>query len=156
MDDTKEGLLLIGTTMIVLLAFLVTVLAVMAIYRKRKLQHTREISDMNERFGRELLQTQVEVQQQTMKQIGWEIHDNVGQKLTLAVLYAEQLDLGDPGAAQKISSIASIIHESLGDLRSSKTSFTPCSATSVPGSGPWVSTKWTSRPIPARYPPPPP
>ena len=39
----------------------------------------------------ELLQTQVEIQTQTMKHIGREIHDNVGQKLTLSSLYLQQL-----------------------------------------------------------------
>ena len=117
MDDKNEGILLIGTTMVILVAFLVTVLAVMIIYRRRKLQHNREIGDMNEKFTRELLRTQMEVQQQTMKHIGWEIHDNVGQKLTLAVLYVQQLEAGSL-AAQQIDSIAGIIHESLADLRS--------------------------------------
>ena len=120
MDDTKEGILLIGTTMILLTAFVVTVLVVMLIYRKWKVQHLREIGAMTERFSRELLQAQMEVQQQTMQHIGWEIHDNVGQKLTLAVLYVEQLEAKDP----KVTSIASLIHESLGDLRSLSKSLT--------------------------------
>lgn len=118
MDDSQGGLLLIGTTMIILIAFLLTVLAVMIIYRKRKLQHDREISEMNEHFEKELLQTQIEVQQQTMKYIGREIHDNVGQKLTLAVLYVQQLETNDPEGHEQTESIASIIHESLSDLRS--------------------------------------
>ncbi len=118
MDDTKEGLLLIGTSMIVLLLFLLTVLAVMIIYRKRKLEHVEEIEEMNEKFSRELLQTQIEVQQQTMQYIGREIHDNVGQKLTLAVLYVQQLTEEDPETQKRINSIAGIINESLADLRS--------------------------------------
>ncbi|HEY9046753.1 MAG TPA: histidine kinase [Ohtaekwangia sp.] len=118
MDDTKEGLLLIGTSMIVLIVFLLAVLAVMIIYRKRKLEHQEEIEDMNERFSHELLQTQVEVQQQTMQYIGREIHDNVGQKLTLAVLYAQQLTDDNPESQKRINTIAGIINESLSDLRS--------------------------------------
>jgi signal transduction histidine kinase len=117
MDDTKEGLLLIGTSMVVLLLFLLTVLAVMIIYRKRKLEHAEEIEEMNEKFSRELLQTQIEVQQQTMQYIG-EIHDNVGQKLTLAVLYVQQLTEEDAETQKRINSIAGIINESLADLRS--------------------------------------
>jgi signal transduction histidine kinase len=118
MDDTKEGLLLIGTSMIVLILFLLTVLAVMVIFRKRKLEHLEEIEVMNEKFSRELLQTQIEVQQQTMQHIGREIHDNVGQKLTLAVLYVQQLTEDDAESQKRVNSIAGIINESLADLRS--------------------------------------
>jgi len=120
MDNKKEGLLLIATSMIVLIAFLITIFAVMFIYRKRKLQHVSEINEMNERFSAELLQTQLEVQRQTMQHIGREIHDNVGQKLTLAVLYVQQLETD----MEKMEAIASIIHESLADLRSLSKSLT--------------------------------
>jgi len=114
MDDTKEGFVLIGTTMIIMVIFLISVLAVLVIYRRRKLQHVQEIKGMNEKFARELLQAQMEVQRQTMQHIGREIHDNVGQKLTLAVLYVQQLESKE----DKVGAVADIIHESLADLRS--------------------------------------
>lgn len=117
MDDTKEGLLLIGSSMIVLTVFLLAVVAVMIIYRRRRLEHIREIDGIQEKFSRELLQTQVEVQQQTMQTIGREIHDNVGQKLTLAVLYVQQLQATGEEEQRKINAIAGIINESLSDLR---------------------------------------
>lgn len=118
MDDTQEGYLMIGAAAIILIAFALTVLAVMIIYRKRKLEHIREIDSMNEQFSRELLQTQLEVQQQTMQHIGREIHDNVGQKLTLAALYVLQLDREDTGLQQKVDDVSAILNESLSDLRS--------------------------------------
>jgi signal transduction histidine kinase len=117
MDDKKEGLLLIGTTTIILVAFLITILAVMIIYRKRKLDHIKELGSMNEKFARELLQSHVEMQQQTMQYIGREIHDNIGQKLTLATLYIRQFELDDAAMAEKAKSVASIIDESLAELR---------------------------------------
>ena len=112
MDDSSEGLLLIGTTMVVLVAFAMSVLAVMIIYRRRKLQHLEEIKAMNERFSRELLEAQLEVQRQTMQYIGREIHDNVGQQLTLAFLYTQQLHPEDPKVASQLQSVAKIIDES--------------------------------------------
>jgi signal transduction histidine kinase len=124
MDDKKEGLLLIATAMIVLLAFAITVLAVMIIYRKRKIEHLREIDAMNEKFSHELLMTQVEAQRETMQYIGREIHDNVGQKLTLAVLYAQQVETGNMTTQGSIDHIAQLIHESLADLRALSRSLT--------------------------------
>jgi len=75
---------------------------------------------MNENFAREILNTQLEMQQQTMQYIGREIHDNVGQKLTLAALYAQQIDYEKqcPGISERIVAMSSIINESLSELRS--------------------------------------
>jgi signal transduction histidine kinase len=117
MDESKEGALLIVTSMVVLVAFVLTVLAVMLIYRKRRVQHEQEIALMNERFTSELLQTQLEVQQQTMQRIGREIHDNVGQQLTLAYLYSQQIHATDESVATKVQGVASLINDSLTDLR---------------------------------------
>lgn len=119
MDDSQEGYLLIGTTMLVLLVFLVALFLFMLVYRKRKLEHTKEVEAMKEKYHKEMLETQVEIQKDTMQQIGREIHDNVGQKLTLAVLYAEHLNLevSNVLSSEKISSIAGLINESLSDLR---------------------------------------
>jgi signal transduction histidine kinase len=124
MDDSKEGVLLIATTMVVLVAFSLTVLAVMLIYRKRKVEHLHEISRMNENFARELLEAQLEVQRQTMQYIGREIHDNVGQQLTLASLYTQQLDSQDMHTMHQIASIARILDGSLADLRNLSRSLT--------------------------------
>lgn len=117
MDDSKEGIILVGTSMIVLTIFLAAVVALMIIYRRRRLEYLRKITAMGEKFANELLRTQIEVQKQTMQNIGREIHDNIGQKLTLAVLYVQQLNLDNKITDSKIASIASIINESLSDLR---------------------------------------
>jgi signal transduction histidine kinase len=118
MDNSKEGLLLIGTSMVVLTSFVIAVAAVMIIYRKRRIEHNQEIKTMNEKFTRELLQTQLEVQQQTMHHIGRELHDNIGQQLTLAFLYTQQFSMKDEGMDSQIQTVATIINKSLTDLRS--------------------------------------
>lgn len=119
MDDPKAGYLLIGTTMLIMLVFLVALFLVMFIYRRRKIEHAKEVETMKEKYQKEMLETQVEIQKDTMQQIGREIHDNVGQKLTLAVLYTEHLNLegNKMPSPEKISSITGLINESLNDLR---------------------------------------
>jgi signal transduction histidine kinase len=124
MDTSKEGILLIWTTMILLISFLIAVLAVMIIYRRRKIEHFREIEAMNERFSRELMQAQIEVQRETMSHIGREIHDNVGQKLVLAVLYTGQIHTGDEEVKGRVDAVTAIINESLHDLRGLSKSLT--------------------------------
>ncbi|WP_298224682.1 ATP-binding protein [Flavobacterium sp.] len=68
---------------------------------------------------RALLSTQIEMQQQTMQHIGREIHDNIGQQLTLASLYTQQLAYENkaPQISESIENISNIINNSLAELR---------------------------------------
>ncbi len=118
--DKENGYILIGTVSIILLIFSVSFFMILLIYRKRKLEHAKEVEIMNEKFANQLLQTQLEVQQQTMQYIGREIHDNVGQQLTLAALYSQQIDHEKkyPQIEDRIVAVSKIINESLKDLRS--------------------------------------
>jgi signal transduction histidine kinase len=74
----------------------------------------------------QLLSTQLEMQTQTMQHIGREIHDNIGQKLTLASLYTQQLAYENkaPQVTDKIENISNIINESLAELRQLSKSLT--------------------------------
>ncbi|MEL6533918.1 MAG: ATP-binding protein [Bacteroidota bacterium] len=124
MDSSKEGILLIATSMVVLVIFAVTVLAVMLIYRRRKLEHKQEMQELNERYQQELLRSQLEIQQQTMEHIGREIHDNVGSQLTLASLYTNQLPLGNGEEPSVGEQVGEIIDQALVDLRTLSKSLT--------------------------------
>ena len=95
-------------------------------YRKRKLVHNLEKKQMNQQHSKELLAAQLEMQTQTMQDIGREIHDNVGQKLTLASLYTQQLAYENkaPQINDKIENISNIINESLTELRQLSKSLT--------------------------------
>ena len=75
---------------------------------------------------KEILATQIEMQQQTMQHIGREIHDNIGQKLTLASLYTQQLAFENkaPHINENIENISKIINQSLTDLRNLSKSLT--------------------------------
>ncbi len=88
-------------------------------YRKRKLIHESEKKQLDDQHKAELLSSQLEIQQQTMQHIGREIHDNVGQKLTLASLYALRLGHNNQDAAinEPLTSISNLINESLTELR---------------------------------------
>ena len=104
---------------IIILIFLVGIIVFVRQYRKRKLQYIAQTNLLNQSHGTELLKTQLEIQNQTMQHIGQEIHDSVGQKLTLASLYAQQLHYQNPAPniKAKMESISYIINEALDELR---------------------------------------
>lgn len=106
MDDQYEAILLIATSMIVLVLFAITVLIVMIIYRKRKVQHEKE-----------LLETQLAVQQQTMRDIGQEIHDNVAQQFSLAFLKIHHMLFSNDLSKEKLAEVGEVMDTGLHDLR---------------------------------------
>ncbi len=118
MGQTELKVFIVLATLI-LLVFIIGILVFILQYHKRKLVYEREKAVINQVHVQELLEAKLEMQQRTMQDIGREIHDNVGQKLTLASLYANQLDHDqrDQQIKEPVGMIAKIISESLDDLR---------------------------------------
>lgn len=85
--------IIIGAILAVLLVgFIVTILF---LYQRRQHRQIMEINRMKEEYERETLKSQLEIQEETFKNIGQELHDNIGQmlsvvKLSLAVLPMEE------------------------------------------------------------------
>lgn len=111
---------------VVFLVFIIGIILFVARYKKSKLQFEIDKQVMHEKHLRELVQAQLESQQLTMQDIGQEIHDSVGQKLTLASLYTQQLSFTNriPEATEQLITIGNIINESLAELRSLSKSLT--------------------------------
>ena len=109
-----------------LILFVVGIFVFIQQYRLKKKEHNTMLQNQIEIHQKELLSTQVEIQRQTMQHIGREIHDNVGQKLTLASLYTQQLAFENkaPQVTESIENISKIINESLSELRELSRSLT--------------------------------
>jgi signal transduction histidine kinase len=121
-----ETIVFIIIANVLLLVFIVGIILFILQYKKRKVAHEKEKDMITEAHAKELLSTQLEMQTQTMQHIGREIHDNVGQKLTLASLYTQQLAFENkaPQINDKIENIGFIINESLAELRQLSKSLT--------------------------------
>ena len=107
----------------IFLAFIVLfisfVLLFLNVYNKRHSEYIGEKKLMKERFQKELLQTQLEIQEQTLKNISEEIHDNIGQALSLAKLNLNTLpDITDKTLQQKIANSKELVSKAIVDLRS--------------------------------------
>jgi signal transduction histidine kinase len=68
-------------------------------------------------FNQLLHDTQMEVQAETIRQITAEIHDNVGQKLSLAKLYLNTIDLHPAEKSKKVSSAVDCLTDAIDCLR---------------------------------------
>lgn len=106
MTQASTYLLIAFVCFVILLAYLFTA-------RKNKLLREKKI--MQTQFEQELLRTQLEIQEQTLKTISQEIHDNVGQVLSLAKLNLGTLpNSTDP----KVQDTKELVSKAIKDLRS--------------------------------------
>ncbi|RZK43546.1 MAG: two-component sensor histidine kinase [Pedobacter sp.] len=114
-----EYLLIIILFNVFLLAFIVATIAFVIQYKNKRNENLAVLEQQKTLHQKELLTTEIEIKSQTMQHIGREIHDNVGQKLTLASLYTQQLAYENkaPEINEKIENIGEIINQSLAELR---------------------------------------
>jgi signal transduction histidine kinase len=114
----SEIIILVVIINLILVILIIGIVFFIMQYRKRRMQNEKERKVADELHQKELLSIQLDSQQHTMQHIGIEIHDNVGQKLTLASLYTKQLATGTANNMEsKIAEVGSIIDESLIELR---------------------------------------
>ncbi|GAB2777530.1 hypothetical protein GCM10027275_20800 [Rhabdobacter roseus] len=119
MQGTSEEIALIvaaGTLlMLLILAFLMTFFF---LHQRRHHRQKRELLRMTEAYQRELLQSQIEIQEQTLQHIAQEIHDNVGQVLSLAKMNLNALTIGPPNAnTERILVTKGLVGKAINDLR---------------------------------------
>ena len=83
---SKEEILLIIYFVIVILLLTAFVIVFFVVYQRRKNKMLLEQFEAKQRFEREISQSRLEMQEQTLKNVGWELHDNIGQLLSVAKL----------------------------------------------------------------------
>ncbi len=84
-ENTQLFIAIIGSTILFLILSGFIIIFVL-IYKKRRNQHTLEMTQLKQAYEQELLKSQLEIQEQTFRSISLEIHDNIGQVLSLAKL----------------------------------------------------------------------
>ncbi len=103
----------IGTFLFVLLV--VFVFASVYMYKRRQLIYHNERILREQKFSEEMLRTQLELTEQIMATISEEIHDNIGQTLTVAKLNLNSMT--DADYREHADSAKELITRSLRDLR---------------------------------------
>jgi len=108
--------LIAGTITFLLLG--AVMISFLFLYRRRHRKHLQEKEQLRLSYERELLKTQLEIQEQTFKNISQEIHDNIGLMLSLAKLNLATMDIAQPaGLEQKIGDSKKLVSQAIYDLR---------------------------------------
>jgi signal transduction histidine kinase len=88
-------------------------------YQRKNLAHLREREQMQSNFDQILLQSQLEIQEQTLQHIGRELHDNIGQMASLIKINLNTILLSDPEkAGRKIEETKMLTMQMIADVKS--------------------------------------
>lgn len=107
--------IIVGTILFILFAAFIT--AYIMIYWKRKIHHAKQVEKMKRAFNETLLKSQIEIQEQAFHTISQEIHDNVGQTLSLAKVQVNIIDQGETTDKQLLAEVKENIGKAMNDLR---------------------------------------
>ncbi|MGI8583988.1 MAG: sensor histidine kinase [Chitinophagaceae bacterium] len=113
MDKRVIYILIIGTIILLLLAFFIVGFIIE--YQNRHKIFAAEKNEMQNRFEQEQLKSRLEIQEQTFNHISQEIHDNIGQVLSLVRLQINTL--GKTPSEEQINTTDYLLGKAIKDLR---------------------------------------
>jgi len=106
---------------IITLIFLIApafIIIYVIIYNQRKKRHIEEKAQMKLNFEAEIAKTQLEIQEQTMQTIGADLHDNIGQLLSLTSLTLNSIEIENRlKSQQKIEAAIDLTLQSIKEMR---------------------------------------
>jgi len=106
---TEELVVLISTFIIVLIT--IALLVLFSVFKKNKDFLLRQREEEKKRFEREIAETQIEIREETLRNISWELHDNIGQLLTLAKIQLQSATL------ENLTDVSETITKGLTEVR---------------------------------------
>lgn len=125
MEQTEIQILVFVTTIIVLI-LAITLIVFFFYFQQKKTSYLLKQRETQLLFEEEITKSKLEIQEQALQNISWEIHDNVGQLLSVAKIQINMLQYGLPEKEQQsIAEVGEIVGKSLQELRGLAKSLNP-------------------------------
>lgn len=103
----------------VLLFFAVFSIVFVIAFQRRKNKFLKDRYESERKYQRELTNSKIEIQEQTLKNIAWELHDNIGQLLSVANIQLNILINSAPEILHdQLKETKGIVKDSLLEIRS--------------------------------------
>lgn len=115
MEVNEVVIVIIGGTLI-MLVLMIFIVSFFFIHSKRQQTHKLEKASLQAQFQEEILTAKNEVQENTMKHIARELHDNIGQLLSLVKIQLNTIDEENPGI-KRVGDSKEFLGKALKDLR---------------------------------------
>lgn len=100
-------------TTFVFILLIVAIIALFLVFIKRKNKLLSEKELAKREFENAIAETQIEIREQTLRNISWELHDNIGQLLTLAKIQLHQI----ADTNEDVAEVSDTISKCLTELR---------------------------------------
>jgi signal transduction histidine kinase len=115
---SEEEIALIAYMTIVTITLLVIVIIFFVAFQKRKSKLLMDNFQQQKAFDEEISRSQTEIQEETLKHVGRELHDNVGQLLAYANMQLNALGAKVPeGMKPNVDETTQIVKDSLKEVR---------------------------------------
>ena len=82
-DSFQEVYVVLVIGIILALLLVGFIISILFIYQRRRHKQEQELAKLKDQYDKELLQSQLEIKEATLKNIAQELHDNIGQMLTV-------------------------------------------------------------------------
>ena len=114
----KEEILLIIYFILVILFLAGFTVLFFITYQKRKNKILQEKFQAEQNFKTELTNVRLEIQEATLKNVSWELHDNIGQLLAVASIQLNVLNKKVPDETQnELQEVKQLVADSLSEVR---------------------------------------
>lgn len=103
-----EGLIV---AIIVLFSLCVILIILFTIFQKKKNVLLLKQAEDKKQFEKEINESQVEIREQILRNISWELHDNIGQLLTLAKIQLQNVAENPENISEVRDNLTNILNE---------------------------------------------
>ncbi|MCB0398987.1 MAG: sensor histidine kinase [Winogradskyella sp.] len=115
---SEEEIALIVYVVFFVLTIVIVFVVFFLTFQKRKNQLLLKNIQQQKQFDEELIKTQQEIQEETLKNIGRELHDNVGQLLAFATMQMNSVSkIANDDLKPKVANASEALKESLSEVR---------------------------------------
>jgi signal transduction histidine kinase len=98
---------------------LLWLLRIVVKYQRNNFRHSLEKQQIQAEFSQTLLQSELEIKEQTLQQMARELHDNIGQVASLIKINLHTLNVGDNSSAvQKVEDTKELVRQLILDVKS--------------------------------------
>ena len=117
--EQRGGELILFIIVLSVLGLFLVLIFLIFLKRKNTLIKSKKEAEAN--YKQELIKTQIEIREETLRNISWELHDNIGQLMTLAKIQIQNI-ANNPN---KIDDVTDTISNGLDELRALSKSINP-------------------------------
>ncbi len=110
MQENGGFILIVSTGLVFIIV--VALIILFTTFQRKKNVLVEEQKEAQQRFEKEITETQIEIREETLRNISWELHDNIGQLLTLAKIQLQN------STTENIKEVSDTITKGLKEVRS--------------------------------------